>query len=212
MNDFNKDDTLKSGNLSNNKEDGIKGSRDTMKVEDAVINSIFTNNRTGYVTITYGITNTNQTIHGNVVTLVIGENTRMRDQFGNKIGLRNLKEDMVINARFSSVMTRSNPPQSRAYHIVVIKENESSIIEEGNVLKVENLNEFDYILTGYENDIYSQIRYGISDTTKLRDRRGNRIDLGAIRPGQIVRIERANFETASIPPQTIALTVQIISC
>ncbi|WP_245157097.1 hypothetical protein [Anaerovorax sp. IOR16] len=182
----------------------------TMQIENAVISSIFIQNGTGYVTITYDSVENDQVTDENFLILLVGRNTVIRDQFGRRIGLRNLKEDMVINAVFSSAMTRSNPPQARAYRINVVKENEFSIIEEGHVLSVENYNGFYYILTGYEDDIYSQIRYVISETTKLRGRYGNRISIRAIRPGQIVRIERASFQTASIPPQTNALTVQIL--
>ncbi|QIB70773.1 hypothetical protein Ami103574_12880 [Aminipila butyrica] len=61
------------------------------------------------------------------------------------------------------------------------------------------------------NNPNRQMRYVVSNETKLRDRQGNRINLMAIRPGQIVRIEREAFQTASIPPQTSALSVQVIS-
>lgn len=205
MNDSNKGNSWELGGLSTNAAGGV------IVAENAVVDSVFTNNRTGYVTITYGIMDNRRTLHMQVVTLVIGRNTVIRDQFGNKIGLRNLRKDMVVNARFSSAMTRSIPPQSRAFRIIVVKENKSSLIQVGRVLSVERDNNFGYILTGNANDIYSQIRFVISNTTKLRDRRGNRISIRDIRPGQTVRIERASFETASIPPQTSALTVQIIS-
>lgn len=184
----------------------------TIHVENAVISSIFIQNGTGFITITYEYFDPDQQFNENIIILLVGKHTLIKDQFGHRIRLRNLKEDMVINTDFSSAMTRSNPPQSRAYRIIVVKENEFSLIDEGKVLSVENYNGTYYLLTGDEDDIYSQIRYVLSDSTKIRDRCGNRITIRAIRPGQTVRIERANFQTASIPPQTNALTVQIIDC
>ena len=180
-------------------------------VENAVIESMAMRNGTGHVTISYGRRSNNRTVRRQMVTLIVGRDTRMRDQFGNRIGFRNLREGMVVNARFSSVMTRSNPPQARAFSITIVKENKDSLIEEGRVISVDVIDNFGYILTGNRNNINRQMRYVVSNTTKLRDRRGNRITFRAIRPGQIIRVERASFQTASIPPQTSAITVQIIS-
>lgn len=183
----------------------------TISVDDAVIQSVRRSQGNGYVTIQYPVSGRNMMTYIQVVTLITGRNTRMRNQFGNPIGLRDLREGMVVSARFSSMMTRSQPPQSRASSITVVQENESSIIEEGRVLEVESSRGFNYLLTGQEDNIYSQMRYTITNATLIRDRRGNPIPLRSIRPGQLVRIERASFQTMSIPPQTTALTVQVIS-
>ncbi len=178
--------------------------------EDALIEDTFTSNRTGFVTISYGVMERNL-LQMRVVTLIIGNDTRIQDQFGSRIGFRDLRTGMVVNARFSSDMTRSNPPQARAFSIEIERESMQSLIEQGMVISVDRSRDFGSILTGIPNVPSRQMRYNISNTTKLRDRRGNPITLRAIRPGQIVRIERESFQTMSIPPQTSALTVQIIS-
>lgn len=203
------DNTEKAG-LSSQRNNTIDRSN-TIAVDDAVIQSVRRRQGIGYVTIQYPVSGNNMMTYMYVVTLITGRNTRMRDQFGNSIGLRDLKEGMVVSARFSPMMTRSQPPQSRAYSITVVQENESSIIEEGRVLEVESRRGFNYLLTGDEDNIYSQTRYTITSATLLRDRRGNPISLREIRRGQLVRIERFSFQTMSIPPQTTALTVQVIS-
>lgn len=189
----------------------ISAQRDAIAVENAVITSISRNNGNGFVTINYGASGDNQMIHRDTVTLVAGRNTRIRDQFGRNIRVRDLREEMVVDARFSSMMTRSIPPQSNAFSITVVKENQHSMMAEGRVLRTGREGRFGFILTGNANSINSQIKYIVSNSTLLRDRRGNRINFRAIRPGQVVRIERANFQTLSIPPQTSALTVQVIS-
>lgn len=187
------------------------GNQGEITVENAVIEEIFTRNRTGFVTISYGIMGRNRMVQKQVVTLIIGENTAIWDQFGNPTRFRNLNIGMVVNARFSSNMTRSIPPQAMAFSIAIVKENQSSQIEEGRVLRVDVGREFGYILTGMPNNPNRQMKYVISRDTKIRNRNGNPIPLRAILPGQIVRIERESFQTMSIPPQTSALSVQIIS-
>ena len=177
---------------------------------NAIIEDIFSRSQTGFVTISYGVMERNRTVRMQVVTLVIGSNTRIRDQFGNRIGFRDLRVGMVVNARFSSDMTRSNPPQARASSIVIVKENASSLIEEGRVINVDTRGEFGSILTGIPMFPNRQIRYTVNNMTKIRDRRGNRIPLRFILPGQRIRVEREPFQTMSIPPQTSALSVQII--
>ena len=68
--------------------------------ENALIENTFTQNRTGFVTISYGVTDRNQIIQMRVVTLVVGSHTRIWDQFGRQTGFRDLQEDMIVNARF----------------------------------------------------------------------------------------------------------------
>lgn len=179
--------------------------------KNAFVESTSIHNRTGFVTISYGAMGRNRIVEVQVVTLVVGKQTRIWDQFGNRIGFRELNPGMVVDASFSEDMTKSNPPQAQAYTITVVRERKSSIIDEGRVLEVTADGRFGYILTGVANNPNRQMRYVVSNETKLRDRQGNRINLMAIRPGQIVRIEREAFQTASIPPQTSALAVQIIS-
>jgi hypothetical protein len=178
--------------------------------EDALIEEIFPRGQTGFVTISYGVMGRDRIFQMQVVTLVIGSNTRIRDQFGNRIDFRHLRVGMVVNARFSSDMTRSNPPQAEAFSIVIVKENASSQIEEGRVIHVDARGDFGSILTGVPMVPNRQMRYNVSNTTKIRDRRGNRIPLRFILPGQTIRVERESFQTMSIPPQTSALSVQII--
>lgn len=39
---------------------------------------------------------------------------------------------------------------------------------------------------------------------------GRNIGIENLRPGQLVRINHANFQTASIPPQTTAFSIQVL--
>lgn len=206
---FNEDRVLELADLVHTEE--VFALQREITVENALVEEKFMRGGTGFLTISYGVRERNQMIRMQVVTLLVGRNTRMRDQFGNRIGFRSLRVGMVVNARFSSAMTRSIPPQARASFIEIVKESNSSQIDVGRVISVNRSGGFGYLLTGVPNNPNRQMRYVISDTTKLRDSRGNRITLRAIQPGQMVRIERESFQTMSIPPQTTALSVQIIS-
>lgn len=181
---------------------------DIIFADNAIIEEIFIDNRTGFVTISYGVMGEFCMVNMELVTLIVSQDTVIRDQFGQNMSLRDLREGMIVDAEFSSAMTRSIPPQSRAYRITVINQGNNSNITEDFVLSVDTNNNFLY--TGNANDIYSQMRFVINDSTRIMDRRGNRIRLRDLRPGQRVRIEHANFQTMSIPPQTTAFVVQII--
>ena len=142
------------------------------------------------------------------VTLVTGRNTRIRDQFGNNIGIRNLREGMVVDARFSC-NDKEHPTQSNAFSITVVKQNHTSIIAVGRVLRTGYEGRYGFILTGNANNINSQTKYIISNETYSESTRKQN-PFRAIRPGQ--EVERAPFQTLSIPPQTSALTYRLYNC
>jgi hypothetical protein len=194
---------------NNNDIFGLRRRRDNVIfVENALIEGINRDNRTTYVTISYEVMDNNCITNMNVVTLVVSRNTIIRDQFGQPMSVADLREGIVIDAEFSSAMTRSIPPQSNAYRITVISQNNSFSVTEDTVIGVDPSNNF--LFTGNPYDIYDQMRFVVNESTVIRDRRGNRIRLTDLRPGQDVRVEHAIFQTASIPPQTTAFSIQVI--
>lgn len=201
-------DTFESSNQCNRCNSG-PSPNDRIRANDAIIEEISINNsRVGNVTIAYGVMGDFHMIHINLVVLRVSEDTVIRDKFGRNIALRNLRKGMIVDAEFSSIMTRSNPPQSNAFRITVVGENEPFNVTVGRVLNIDTRNNF--LDTGTANNITSIIRFVITDATRIMDRRGNRISLRNLRPGQTVRVEHATFQTLSIPPQTTAFRVQVI--
>lgn len=182
--------------------------RNIITAENALIENINWDSRSSYVTISYGVMDRNMTLNMQVVTLVVGRDTIIRDSSGRLMSFRNLREGMIVDAVFSAAMTRSIPPQSRAFSITVVRENNQSAFTEGRVMEVNT--EFEFFITGNPFDIYSQMRFNVSDSTIFRDRRGRRIRLRDLRPGDFVRVEHAIFQTMSIPPQTTAFEVQVL--
>lgn len=186
---------------------------DIIRTRDSIIEEIRIDRSTGFVTISYGVMGDFNIIHMELVTLVVGNDTIIRDRSGRNLRLSDLREGMVVDAEFSSAMTFSIPPQARAFRITVVNRNVNSnitdsMITEGRVLTVDFANGFLY--TGNMNNLSSQMRFVITNSTAILDRNGNRIRLRHIRPGQRVRVEHATFQTPSIPPQTTAFVVQVI--
>lgn len=177
-------------------------------VEDALINEVYTENRrTGYVLITYGVPAQNPSRYDQV-QLNVDRNTRINNEFREPITLSELENGMRISVDFSAAMTRSIPPQSNAFRIEVLPEQLPPVmITTDRVVSVDAVNGM--LTTGNPYDINDQMVFNISSTTVILDRDGNRIPLSAIQPGQMVRVEHANFQTLSIPPQSPAYRVQV---
>ncbi len=183
---------------------------DTIRVNDALIEEVFClDNHNGYIIISY----TEQGIDGSInvqnVRLNVDRNTIILDTMGENTCVCSLRKGMRVSAVFSAVMTRSIPPQSNAYLIVVqrIPQNIYSTTI-GRVAYVDTVNNFLY--TGNPNDINTQIRFYITEETVIKDVSGRDISLNQLSRGQVVRVIHANFMTASIPPQTTAFEVNVL--
>lgn len=181
---------------------------DAIFARNSVIEEIRIDRNTGFVTISYGVMGDFNMVHMELVTLIVTRETRIQDQSRRNLSLGDLREGMIVDAEFSSAMTMSIPPQSRAFRITVVNRNMTSNVTVGRVLWVDLRNRFLY--TGNVTNQSSQIRFVITNNTAIFDSNGNRILLGNIRPGQRVSVEHANFQTQSIPPQTTAFQVQVI--
>lgn len=179
------------------------------RVRDAKIEDIFRDRNAGYVTISYGIIGDFNMINIELITLLVGQNTIIQNEVGEELLLRDLEVGMMVNAEFSSMVTASIPPQSSAYRITVLGDEDwDTYVKVDRVLIVDS--DDSYFMTGNANDINSQIRFNVSPTTLILDRRGNSISLLSLRPGQMVRVEHASYMTFSIPPQTTAYLVQVL--
>ncbi len=140
--------------------------------------------------------------------LNIDDNTIIMNSYGMLLRFEDIQVGAWIEARFSAMMTRSIPPQAQAY-LIVTQRNPlpaASLTTTGSVVSIDIDNNL--LHTGNPRNAASQTRYTITDNTVITDKYGNPIPLYAIRPEDIVRITHANFQTASIPPQTIAYSIQ----
>ena len=181
--------------------------RNVINVFDAVIDEIRPNRGSTLVTITFQDC---PTCHGpeQTVTLVVNQDTIIRNERGNSVKENDLREGMIINASFSATMTRSIPPQSQAYLIVIVRRPERKQITTGRIGEINGRN--DSLLVISNHNPSSAIRFHITRDTIIQDSFGRRIPISRLRPGMRVRVEHASFMTASIPPQTTAFLIQII--
>ncbi|GAA4292635.1 hypothetical protein GCM10023142_28100 [Anaerocolumna aminovalerica] len=190
-----------------NYSNGAPGDDIFIFIQDGLIENIYRDNRTGYVTISYSLSE-DFDMNMQIVTLIVSRGTRIRDQFGRHLRFQDLREGMIVDAVISSIMTRSYPPQSNAF-IITVKNSEIPYdVTVDRIIEVDLDNSFLY--TGDPNDMLDQMRFVVTDSTIILDNRGNMIQLEDLRPGQMVRVEHAIFQTASIPPQTTAFLIQVL--
>ena len=196
--------------MSNDPRGTIIQQGNIMRIDNALVEEVFCyDNSVGHILISYAVRDADQVTSIQTLRLNTGRNTVILNMFGRRINACQLRKGMWINAVFSSRMTRSIPPQATAF-LIIVKRNPrpQNNTTDGRIASVDPRNRF--LITGNPDDINSQIRYTISDDTVILNRFGNPIPLRALRPGQMVRITHADFQTASIPPQTAAYRIQII--
>lgn len=181
-----------------------------MRIENALVEETFCfNDSSGYIIVSYSVPGENNTSFIEYIRLNFSRNTVIINSFRQNVCPCCLQKGMWVNVIFSSRMTRSIPPQSGALLIVVKRGIQTpSSVTTAPVAYVDPSNNFLY--TGNPNNINSQTRFLITDTTTITNRFGNPVSLSALRPGQLVRIRHANAMTASIPPQTTAFAVQLV--
>jgi hypothetical protein len=177
---------------------------ENVPIEEVAVNT----DSTGYILISFGVSDENSVIYMQEIRLNIGNNTIIIDEKGRSLNMYDLSQGMRVDADFSSAMTRSIPPQSSAYRIVVLQEEPSVDRTTDRVVSVDTNNGF--LLTGNPYDMYDQMIFNISNETVILDQNNNTIPLEAIQPGQMVRVEHAIFQTLSIPPQSPAYRVQVL--
>ena len=173
-----------------------------IRVRDAIIEEIFTERGTTFITIRYG----NPSVER--VTLIVNRDTRITDENGRRISARELREGFVIDATFSETMTRSIPPQSQAFRIRVVSRPREFDITIGRILQVNPREQF--ITTISTPSRASIIRFNVTPETRILDLFGRPIGFNRLVPGLRVRVEHANFMTASIPPQSPAFVIRVI--
>ena len=196
----------------NNTNTGKRGSiskvGSILLIENALVEDIYTpNSRTGYIIVSHASHGHKEMVFIELLQLDVGWDTILINQFGDPITLCNIKKGMWVNAEFSSDMTESIPPQSKAYRIVAFVQKPLFRITTDQIASLDV--DHGFLDTGNPDDVSDQMRFVVSQATEILDKNGNAIPLSALQPGQTVRIEHANFQTASIPPQSTAYRIKL---
>lgn len=174
------------------------------RVTNAVIDSITRDRQNSLVTISYMEPGQQR----QTVRLVVSGNTRIRDEIGRPIDASRLQQGMMVNAVFSEVMTRSIPPQANAYSIQIVSRPRQTKTTVGRIINIDRQNR--NFTTISSNSPTSMVQFNLTPSTEIFGLWGRSISFGNLQPGMRVRVEHANFMTASIPPQTTAYTVYVI--
>ncbi len=142
------------------------------------------------------------------VRLAIGPRTIILNTNGVPAPVSALNVGTIINASFSSAMTRSIPPQANAYIITVVRRSRPNDVTTGRILEIDRNNRSFTTIT--DRDLSSIIRFNVPETAVILNRFGRPMDFNRLNPGMRVRVRHANFMTASIPPQTTAFEVRVL--
>lgn len=179
-----------------------------VQINNALVEEVSTtNNKTGFIVVSYVNYSAAGVAFVDTLQLNVSGNTAIINLTGGRNCICDIQEGMWIDVISSSSMTRSIPPQSEAF-VIVVRRGVAAVtdITTDRIISVDN----NSILTGNANRINTQTRFIVTSNTVLRNRMGEPIGISDLRPGQRVRIIHANFQTASIPPQTTAFYIQII--
>ncbi len=176
-------------------------------VSNAIIEHISFDRNAGLVTISYNNC-PNCRNQNHQIVLIVNNNTVILNEVGVQISFRELTIGMMINAVFSSAMTRSIPPQAQAFQIQVISRIPSYETTTGRIIQIDSQNQAVTTMSDFTPS--SVIRFNLSPDTVILNQRGRAIPFSRLMPGLRVRIQHASFMTASIPPQTTAFVIQML--
>lgn len=180
-----------------------------IRISNGTVEEISSDRQTTFVTVTY-VGSPHNRREEQTVRLVVNSRTLILNSNGIPVPVNTLRVGMVVNAAFSTVMTRSIPPQATAYIIEIVRRAvpERENITTGTILDMDRRSQS--FTTISEGDFSSVIRFQVSDDTQIFDRFGRSISFSRLSPGMRVWVRHANFMTASIPPQTTAFEIRVL--
>lgn len=176
-------------------------------ISNGTIEEILSEGNTAFVTITYMDMSGNRRREQRV-TLIVRPRTIIFNTNGVPVPPSALRVGMIIDASFSSAMTRSIPPQTTAYMIKIVRQGVPENVTVGRILDIDRNNRS--FTTISDRDRSSIIRFNLGENVRILDRFGRSVNFSRLALGMRVRVQHANFMTASIPPQTTAFEVRIL--
>ena len=177
-----------------------------MHVSNAIIDDISADENVTYVTISY-MEHTNRRPTNRTIRLVVGRTPTILNEMGNFIPVSDLEPGMIVNATFSSAMTRSNPPQAVAFLIRIVRSLPDYTVI-GNIWEIDRENRTITTIQGQNRN--SIIRFNVPQDTPIFDRNGAAMNFNGLMPGMRVKVRHAEFMTLSIPPQTTAFEIRVL--
>lgn len=116
---------------------------------------------------------------------------------------------MWIDAVVSPYIVKNVPLELPAFNITVKLDRTRVMITTDRVIAVDTDNNL--LVIGNPKNIADHIILEITDETLIINKDGEVIPLSSIKRDQVVRVEHSMFQTVSIPPETLAFLVQVLS-
>lgn len=148
-------------------------------------------------------------VYGEVLVL-IGEDTKITAN-GEEASAEAIATDMLLNVKYSEQMTRSIPPQTVAVSIELLNlpvENEEIIEEEKAIgsAKIDSVEDGAIIVT---DEVRGEVIVFVTEETKIT-KDGSAVSANELKADMEITIEYAAHMTMSIPPQTNAVSIEIV--
>ena len=186
---------------------GFSPNSSAINITNGMIENISRDRGNTLVTITYSDC-VNCRRPEQTVRLVVGNNTLILDENGNTIPARVLSPGMIVDASFSSAMTRSIPPQAAAFMIRIVPAPMADNITTGRIINIDRDNRS--FTTIRDGNVSSVIRFNVPRNALIVGRNGRILNFSMLLPGMLVRVRHASFMTPSIPPQTTAFEIRVL--
>lgn len=178
-----------------------------ISISNGTIEEISSERGTTFVTVTY-VERRNNRRTEQTVRLVVNSRTVIFQANGRPVQANALRVGQTIDATISAAMTRSIPPQSTAYIIVIVRRPQSNNMTTGRILEVDRRNRSFTAVT--DREASGVIRFNVAENARIVDSMGRTVNFSRLSPGMRVRVRHADFMTASIPPQTTAFEIWIL--
>lgn len=145
------------------------------------------------------------------VRLIISDKTEIVDEKGLPVAFGKLKSNMEIEAIYSKAQTRSIPPQSNAYKIVVKNEKKLESQDfKGTIKDIFVDKDVTYVTISDELGNHGEIRLVVGKDTKITDKKDKKINVADLKVGMKIEGKHSLAMTFSIPPQTAAFEIKIV--
>ncbi|MGC4019140.1 MAG: hypothetical protein QM793_07890 [Muricomes sp.] len=196
--------------MNNNSRGTITQLGSVLVVKNALVENVVTLfGESSHLLISYTVGESDEVTFVELLRLNINSNTVLMDSSGARICICDIHKGVWISSIFSPVMTRSIPPQSNAFLIIVQTDSPCTLrVVNHEVIMTDIGNSFLY--TKDPDNTNNEIIFTLSPSTQIRDKTGTPVTLDALYTGDMVKVIHANIQTASIPPQSPAVYIQLI--
>ena len=148
-------------------------------------------------------------VYGEVLVL-IGEDTKITAN-GEEASAQAIASEMLLNVKYSEQMTRSIPPQTTAISIELLNlpvENEE-IVEEEKAIGSAKINSVEDGAIVVTDEVRGEVIVFVTEETKIT-KDGSEVSANELKADMEITIEYAAHMTMSIPPQTNAVSIEIV--